>query len=122
MSKININVTLIEDNKKIYDNVKYIGIKSDNRIVYKENDITVTLSIFDNYVCMKRSSKDYVIDLVFMQNEETKITYNIKQYGIVYLTIFTKRLLVKDYINIEYYVKEQDKEYEFNLFYEVIEK
>lgn len=120
MSKINIKVSLTENGTKIYDNEKFIGIKKNNCIVYKEKDVMVTINIFEDKINMIRKNDKYLLDLSFILNQKTQNIYKIKGIGDIIVNIFTNNLICGNTICIEYYLEEQDKSYKFDLFYEVI--
>ena len=73
-------------------------------IIYKENDIAVTLEIKDNIVKINRLSKDYEINLTFNAFESTISTCSV--FGtskILELKTKTNKLSIKDNeIEIEY--------------------
>lgn len=73
MSKINLKANLISEEENL--TIETIGIKSDNKIVYKENNITVTIIYFDNKIEMNRVSQEYKIKLIFEKNKKSKSTY-----------------------------------------------
>lgn len=75
MGKINLKASIISDEENL--TIKTSGIKSDNKIIYKENDITVTILIFDNKIEMNRSCSDYKINLNFEKNKKTISTYQV---------------------------------------------
>ena len=63
MGKINLKAKLISEEENL--NIEVSGIKTKNKIIYKENDITVTILIFDNKIEMKRSCNEYKINFIF---------------------------------------------------------
>lgn len=80
------------------------GIINNNKIVYKENDITVNVLKLKNEVRINRKSKDYEIDLYFKKNSKTISNYSIfggkKKFE---LETITKNLIITDTkIIIEY--------------------
>ena len=75
MGKINLKATLISDEENL--NIETSGIKTKNKIVYKENNITVTILIFDNKIEMNRTCNEYKINLIFEKNKKTISKYNV---------------------------------------------
>ena len=75
MGKINLKATLLSDEDNMI--IETSGIRTKNKIVYKENDITVTILIFDNKIEMNRSCNDYKINLNFEKNKKTISTYQV---------------------------------------------
>ena len=75
MGKINLKAKLISDEENL--NIEVSGIKTNNKIVYKENNITVTILIFDNKIEMNRTCNEYKINFVFDELEKTISKYNV---------------------------------------------
>ena len=75
MGKINLKASLISDEENL--NIETSGIKTKNKIVYKENNITVTILIFDNKIEMNRTCNEYKINLIFEKNKKTISKYNV---------------------------------------------
>ena len=75
MGKVNLKAQLLSDEDNL--NIKACGIKADNKIVYKENDVTVTILLFDNKIEMNRSCSDYKINLSFVKGKNTISTYQV---------------------------------------------
>ena len=75
MGKISLKSKIISIEEKLY--IETTGIKTNNKIVYKENDKKVTILIFDNKIEMNRYSNDYEINLLFEKNKKTISHYNI---------------------------------------------
>lgn len=102
MSKINLKAILKSDEENLEINTT--GIKTDNKIVYKENLITVTILIFNNKIEINRSCIDYKINLIFEKNKKTISTYNVFEASKIFeLETICKELLIKEEeIKIEY--------------------
>jgi len=123
MSKIRINSTLInltEKEKTIYEG---LGIKNNNKIQYKDNNIIVTLDLKDEII-LKRKSKEYEIIMKFKENTSKGI-YNIFEFNSnIPLEIVTKKIIKEENkISIEYklYIDKQlIGDYIYELSYEVI--
>lgn len=75
MAKINLRTTLISEDENF--DLKLTGIKANNKIIYRENNITVTILIFDNKIEMNRSCSEYNVNLIFENNKKTISTYSI---------------------------------------------
>ena len=73
MGKIKLKAKLISNDDNL--NIDIQGIKIDNKIIYKENDIHVTLLIENNKITMKRATPEYIIELYFDKNESTLSKY-----------------------------------------------
>ena len=102
MGKIYLKAHLLSDEENL--NIETSGIKTNNKIVYKENDITVTILIFDNRIEMNRVCNDYKINLIFEKNKETTSTYQIFGGSKVFeLETIIKKFKVDDkFIEINY--------------------
>ena len=97
-------VNLCQDNYVIYDNLLVKGILNDNKLVYKEEDISVTILLKDNKIEMKRKSHDYCIELSFCEHKPSLGMYYLKEYNQnLELQIETLSLLHNEQrIDIEY--------------------
>lgn len=73
------------------------GIKKNNKITYKENDILVNISTFKNKIKINRSCKEYEINLILESNKNTISTYSVfggsKKFD---LNTKTKNLIITD--------------------------
>ena len=102
MGKINLKSNLISDEENL--NIEVSGIKNNNKIIYKENNITVTILIFNNKIEMNRSCNEYKINLVFQKNKKTMSNYQVfgmpKSFA---LETKTDKLIIEDNkIEIDY--------------------
>ena len=102
MGKLVIKASLISEEENL--SIKSKGIKTNNKIVYKENDITVTILMLDNKIEMNRLCNEYNINLIFEKNKKTMSTYKVfggsKEF---ILETDTKKLNIdKNKIYIEY--------------------
>ena len=75
MGKINLKASLVSEEENL--NIETTGIKTKNKIVYKENNITVTILIFNNKIEMNRTCNEYKINLIFEKNKITTSKYNV---------------------------------------------
>ena len=57
VAKVSCLINLKEDDKIVIDNKKVKGIKSDDKITFKDDGITVTIMIDNNKIMMKRVKK-----------------------------------------------------------------
>lgn len=111
MGKINLKAKLISDEEKI--DIEITGIRNQNKIVYKENDLTVTILIFDNKIEMTRVCNDYKINLNFEKNKKTISNYQLFGGNKVFdLETHTKKLNINNNkIEINYILEGNDFKY-----------
>ena len=102
MGKIFLKSNLISDIENLELSVN--GIKTNNKIIYKENNVTVTILIYNNKIEMNRVSAEYEINLIFKQNSKTISTYFLFGTSKKFiLNTYTKKLDIKDNkLNIDY--------------------
>lgn len=102
MGKINLKASLISEDENL--NIETSGIKTKNKIVYKENNITVTILILNNKIEMNRTCNEYKINLIFEKNKKTMSTYNVFGAPKVFeLETLTKTLKIEENeIQLEY--------------------
>ena len=114
MSKINLSAHILSDSDNI--KIKTLGIKQRNKIIYKENNINVTIIIFSNRIEMKRVCEFYEINLIFEKNKITKSTYQFDSSKVLELNTLTKNLLINDnLIKIDYELEGNKFSYSLNL-------
>lgn len=95
MGKIYLTAKLISEEENL--NIKISGIKTKNKIIYKENNITVTILIFNNKIEMNRTCNEYKINLIFEKNKKTISTYQVFGVSKVFdLETNTNKLIIKD--------------------------
>ena len=95
MGKVNLKASLIAEEENL--NIETSGIKTNNKIVYKENNITVTILVFNNKIEMNRTCNEYKINLIFEKGKKTISKYNV--FGMpkeFLLETKTKRLDITD--------------------------
>ena len=95
MGKINLKANLISNEENL--NIETSGIKTNNKLVYKENNIIVTILIFDNRIEMNRTCNEYKINFVFEKAKKTISRYNV--FGMpkeFLLETKTNKLIIKD--------------------------
>ena len=115
MGKINLKASLVSDEENLV--VETSGIKTNNKIVYKENDITVTILLFDNKIEMNRSCNEYKISLNFEKNKTTISTYQLFGANKTFkLETSTKKLNTSDKkIKLEYELEGNSFKYELEM-------
>lgn len=117
MGKINLKANLISDEENL--NIEVSGIKNNNKIIYKENNITVTILILNNKIEMNRSCNEYKVNLVFQKNKKTMSNYQV--FGIPKtfdLETKTNKLIIEDNkIEINYNLEGND--FKYSLVWEV---
>ena len=102
MGKINLKANLVSPDEIL--NIDTSGIKTNNKIVYKENNITVTILIQNNRIEMNRTCNEYKINLIFENNKKTISNYQVFGMPKIFdLETKTKKLIIKDnLIELEY--------------------
>lgn len=102
MGKINLKANLVSPDEIL--NIDISGIKTSNKIVYKENTITVTILIQNNRIEMNRTCNEYKINLVFENNKKTISNYQVFGMPKTFdLETKTKKLIIKEnLIELEY--------------------
>lgn len=84
------NETTIVDEEVMFDEV-------DNVITYMEDDLKVSISIFETFVKMRRCNEDYDLNLEFDLNEDKVCKYSVKSIGLdLDLLVRTKELEIDD--------------------------
>ena len=115
MEKVNLNAKLksVEDDLDI----NTVGVINKNKIIYQEDNINVTILIFDNKIEMNRTCNEYKIKLIFEKNNHTVSTYNVFGAPKVFsLDLFTTKLNIDDKrIEIEYILGENKFYYCLNI-------
>ena len=90
-----------------------ICIFKNKKIIYNENNIKVTLKLFDNKIELSRVCNEYDILLILERNKTTKSQYKI--FGgskIFYLETNTKKLIINDKkIEIKYILEGNEFSY-----------
>lgn len=127
MAKILINSILKTDeyNHPIVNN-NINGLYHDNRIIYNDGNIKVTLLLEHNKIEMKRETKEYEIKMLFDTNAETSGIYNIYDLNIIMdLKVQTKKIEINNNnIVIMYSLKINNEfigNYDLKLEYEVLQ-
>jgi len=95
MGKINLKASLISEEENL--NIDTTGIRTNNKIVYKENNITVTILIFNNKIEMNRTCNEYKINFVFEKDKKTISSYQVFGMPKIFdLETNTKQLKIED--------------------------
>ena len=119
MSKIKIISTLLVNNDidtKITKEVK--GIKTNNKLIFKEDSINVVVKFDYSKLQIKREDVDYQIIMDFGL-EESQCLYTLTNMGKMYLPLVTEELkVVNQEIRVKYKIYENTYEYVIN--YEVL--
>ena len=119
MSKIKIISTLLVNNDidtKITKEVK--GIKTNNKLTFKEDSINVVVKFDYSKLQIKREDVDYQIIMDFGL-EESQCLYTLTNMGKMYLPLVTEELkVVNQEIRVKYKIYENTYEYVIN--YEVL--
>lgn len=122
MPKIRIHSAVISPEETITKEA--IGILQDNKIIYKEDNVDVTILIFDNKIRLSRVSEQYELNMEFIKDEEVPGNYIIEKNINIDLKTKTNILKIdKSNIIIEYELKLADEEigrFNFEIKYEVI--
>lgn len=115
MSKIKIKTTI--NNEKFL----FKGIKNQNKIIYKDNDVLVTIDI-SNTIVLTRENLDFKLQLTFDQNKETIGSYLLKMCNnYLELKVKTKKLVIESkFIEIIYIINNSDEIKNFKLEFEEI--
>lgn len=115
MGKINLKASLISSDENL--EIETSGIKTNQKLVYKENNITVTIIILNNKIEMNRTCNEYRINLIFEKNKKTMSTYNVFGAPKVFeLETFTRVLEIKENeIKIEYELEGNNFSYTLKL-------
>ena len=94
MGKIQIKVILKNNDDESVET--YSAIKSENKIIYQEKEYKVTLN-FENDLRLKRENDEYLFDMKFIANKQTKgICYLKKENYQIELDIFTDYVIIED--------------------------
>ncbi len=119
MSKIKINSILTTTNEVIKK--EFMGILIDNKIIYNDDNINVTLLFEKDGLTMKRDSREYCIEFNFLNNNTTKCVYNVKSDNIIiYLNLKTRKLIIDNNRIVIDYDLYQDNELIESVIFEVV--
>ena len=107
------NETTIVDEEVMFDEI-------DNVITYMEDDLKVSISIFETFVKIRRCNEDYDLNLEFDLNEDKICKYSVKSRGLdLDLLVRTKELEIEDnrvYIKYELFNDQKSiGEFEYKL-------
>ena len=96
MGKINIITKLENDNEKKFFSSDCMGLKTDNKIKFFDNNIGITITINDNEIEIDRRCDEYEIVIVASLLETKKGIYKIKGLGNLDLDVKTKKLEINE--------------------------
>ena len=115
MAKINLKIKLDSVDENI--DLSTTEIKQKNKIIYKENNITVTILILNNRIEMNRTCNEYRINFIFEKGKKTISKYNV--FGMpkeFLLETKTKRLDIgKDEIILDYNLEGNNFKYKLKM-------
>lgn len=122
MAKIRVKFYLENksDNEKISH--EFLGILSENKLIFYDGQTCITISIDSNKIKMKRSNLEYDLNMIFSDKKELG-TYLLKEYNTnLDIEIITKKLNILHNGFIVEYESKFDcwMEYYFKIEYEVI--
>lgn len=117
MAKIKVDYILTHKDEIIRQTAQ--GIKNNNSIVFKDQEVMFNLTILDDKVLLTRKNDEYVLELE-LSKDKSKGTYLIDKIGNIELKLILKELIIEDdKIKIEYILN--DELFVLELNYEVIE-
>ena len=117
MGKINLKAKLISEEENL--NIEISGIKTNNKIIYKENSITVTILMFNNKIEMNRTCNEYKINFIFEKDKTTISTYQVFGIEKIFdLETKTQKLNIEENsLELEYEL--EGNEFKYSLVWEV---
>ena len=124
MSKISIKYTLENITTKDIIKNERKGILKNNQIIFFDNNIKVTICLYNNKIKMTRQCTDYNLEMNFEKFLTINSFYDIKDIGVIDIKIKTLNLLIKDnqiFLEYKMYLDKEAKLFKYNLEYEVIE-
>lgn len=96
MGKINIITKLENVNEKKFFSTDCMGLKTDNKIKFFDNNIGITIIMNDNEIVIDRRCDEYEIVIVASLLETKKGRYKIKGLGNIDLEVKTKKLEINE--------------------------
>ena len=78
--------------------------EENNIFKYNEDDLKVTIEVFDDKVTISRKNDDYSLELEFVEQEKVNCNYEVKSLGLFLdIEVYTKVLEISEnIIYIEY--------------------
>ena len=121
MAIVSCVINLKEDDKIVIDNKEVIGIRNNDKITFKDDDITVTIMVDNNKIMMKRVSKDYQLNFEFEERINTMGKYFLNNDNLwLPIEVFTDKILVSENcVEVDYYIDKIN--FNFKISFEVIE-
>jgi len=95
-----IKVSLKNDSEESIE--KYQAIKNNNKIIYNEKEFKVTLNYNDTFK-MTRENGEYLFELEFISNKQTKGKCVLKEGATLCLDILTDYIIIEDNLIIVKY-------------------
>lgn len=82
------------------------GLLHNNKIIYYENDVKVTIILEENVVTLLRESNEYQLTFPFEENKKTVGMHKIKTFPMEIEAIIETRLLERDdhQLKLEYHL------------------
>ena len=114
MGKIKFDAKLMskDDNLHVFG----IGLRSGNRISYKEDNIRVNIYLYPNKVEMTRSTDEYDVKLSFKLEEKELSTYKLRGHDEFLLDVDTKKLFISDNcVKVDYILEGNVFSYELTM-------
>lgn len=96
MSKVKIKSHLHNKSLNEVYITDIIGIRNNNKIIYKEDNVNVVISVNNNELFIERKCQEYNLTLHLSNKSNTKGIYNINGIGEITLHIETKSLFLDD--------------------------
>jgi hypothetical protein len=93
------------------------AIVGDKMITFNDDNILVKLTKTEEGIIMLRRSPEYELMLTFIENNNTKGTYYLKENNITFgLDIFTSLLKIEDnFIHLIYEMNDEEREFKINI-------
>ena len=115
MSKKIVNFSL--KTKESTTNNTSTAIVGDKMITFNDDDIIVKLTKTNDGIIMTRRSPEYELVLNFIENNNTKGTYYLKENDITFgLDIYTSFLKIEeDLIHLIYIMNDEEREFKLNI-------
>ena len=98
MKKIKIYSVLSNDNDETTTIEALADYDEDKKIIkYKEEELKVSIEIFDNRIIMERKNEEYDLNLDFSLNEKVRCKYEVNSIGLnLEIDVYTKILEIEE--------------------------
>lgn len=116
MPKINIKVTIINNDKKLEQKYNAIFHPKENEIVYQEEDKTITkLKIENEKIKLRRNNNELEMEYIFHEHTPSKAEIKVKSLNkILNLELKTEKIIKKGK-NIELFYKLEEDKFQYKL-------